>query len=291
VLVPPSSVCRRRNWQTLGDRRDSAGSRLPRRRQHRCQEILCIRVLGGSGRRYASIGDVIVTTVKDAIPGAGVKRARWSRPGRPGRQGAPPSRRFVHPVRRERRGLIKDGGDPRGTRIFGPVGREFAGQAFHEDHLAAPRRCCNREGQERTTPSRSSPVGTRAREARSSRPTPARTRVLVEGVNRVKKHTRVRTTQRGAKTGGIVTQEASIHVSNSRLSTGWQGDPHRLPHRRERSGRFASPAPLVRTFPDDDRHRDCQGGCATQGAATAPRSSASLREQFQYANPCRCPVW
>ena len=39
-------------------------------------------------------------------------------------------------------------------------------------------------------------------------------KVLVEGVNRVKKHTRVRTTQRGAKTGGIVTQEAPIHVSN-----------------------------------------------------------------------------
>ena len=39
-------------------------------------------------------------------------------------------------------------------------------------------------------------------------------RILVEGVNRVKKHTRIRTTQRGSKTGGIVTQEASIHVSN-----------------------------------------------------------------------------
>jgi large subunit ribosomal protein L24 len=39
-------------------------------------------------------------------------------------------------------------------------------------------------------------------------------KVLVEGVNRVKKHTRIRTTQRGAKTGGIVTQEAAIHVSN-----------------------------------------------------------------------------
>jgi large subunit ribosomal protein L24 len=39
-------------------------------------------------------------------------------------------------------------------------------------------------------------------------------RILVEGVNRVKRHTRIRTTQRGSKTGGIVTQEASIHVSN-----------------------------------------------------------------------------
>ncbi|HZN73881.1 MAG TPA: 50S ribosomal protein L24 [Micromonosporaceae bacterium] len=39
-------------------------------------------------------------------------------------------------------------------------------------------------------------------------------KILVEGVNRVKKHTRIRTTQRGAKTGGIITQEAPIHVSN-----------------------------------------------------------------------------
>jgi len=43
---------------------------------------------------------------------------------------------------------------------------------------------------------------------------PAKDRVLVEGVNRIKKHTRVTTTQRGAQSGGIVTQEASIHVSN-----------------------------------------------------------------------------
>ena len=43
---------------------------------------------------------------------------------------------------------------------------------------------------------------------------PAKDRVLVEGVNRIKKHTRVTTTQRGAQSGGIVTQEASVHVSN-----------------------------------------------------------------------------
>ena len=55
-------------------------------------------------------------------------------------------------------------------------------------------------------------------------------KVLVEGVNRVKKHTRIRTTQRGAKTGGIVTQEAPIHVSNvhgARLRR--QADPGRIP--------------------------------------------------------------
>ena len=46
---------------------------------------------------------------------------------------------------------------------------------------------------------------------------PRRDKVLVEGVNRVKKHERIRTTQRGAKTGGIVTQEAAIHVSNVQI--------------------------------------------------------------------------
>ena len=60
-------------------------------------------------------------------------------------------------------------------------------------------------------------------------------RVIVEGVNRVKKHTRIRTTQRGAKTGGIVTQEAAIHVSNVMLVVEVDGDkvPTRIGFRRD----------------------------------------------------------
>ena len=90
------------------------------------KEILCIRVLGGSGRRYAGIGDVIVATVKDAIPAAGVKR------------GDVVKAVVVRTVKERRRPdgsyirfdenaavLIRDTGDPRGTRIFGPVGREL----------------------------------------------------------------------------------------------------------------------------------------------------------------------
>src|SRR4029077_21118010 len=49
---------------------------------------------------------------------------------------------------------------------------------------------------------------------------PERSRVLVEGVNRIKKHTKVSTTQRGAKSGGIVTQEAPIHISNVQVVDG-----------------------------------------------------------------------
>jgi large subunit ribosomal protein L24 len=55
-------------------------------------------------------------------------------------------------------------------------------------------------------------------------------KVLVEGVNRVKKHERIRTTQRGAKTGGIVTQEAMIHVSNVMVVDG-DGNPTRVGYR------------------------------------------------------------
>ena len=60
-------------------------------------------------------------------------------------------------------------------------------------------------------------------------------KILVEGVNRVKKHTRVRTTQRGAKTGGILTQEAPIHVSNVKVLDA-EGKPTRVGHRIDDSG-------------------------------------------------------
>ena len=59
---------------------------------------------------------------------------------------------------------------------------------------------------------------------------PRQDKVLVEGVNRVKKHTRISTTQRGAKTGGIVTQEAPIHVSNVQVLDS-DGKPTRVGYR------------------------------------------------------------
>jgi large subunit ribosomal protein L24 len=64
---------------------------------------------------------------------------------------------------------------------------------------------------------------------------PTRDKVLVEGVNRVKKHERIRTTQRGAKTGGIVTQEAPIHISNVQILDS-DGKPTRIGYRVDESG-------------------------------------------------------
>jgi large subunit ribosomal protein L24 len=65
---------------------------------------------------------------------------------------------------------------------------------------------------------------------------PKQQRVLVEGVNRIKKHTRVTTTQRGAQSGGIVTQEASVHVSNVMVVDS-DGKPTRVGYRKDSDGR------------------------------------------------------
>jgi large subunit ribosomal protein L24 len=64
---------------------------------------------------------------------------------------------------------------------------------------------------------------------------PREDKVIVEGVNRVKKHTRIRTTQRGAKTGGIVTQEAPIHISNVMVIDS-DGNPTRVGARLDENG-------------------------------------------------------
>ncbi|MHB2022962.1 MAG: 50S ribosomal protein L24 [Mycobacteriales bacterium] len=66
---------------------------------------------------------------------------------------------------------------------------------------------------------------------------PAAERVLVEGVNRIKKHTRVSTNQRGAQTGGIVTQEAPVHVSNVAVVCQSCHRPSRIGYRRDEAGR------------------------------------------------------
>ena len=103
------------------------------------KEILCVRVLGGSGRRYAGIGDTIVATVKDAIPGGNVKKGEVVKAV------------IVRTVKERRRPdgsyikfdenaavILRDAGEPRGTRIFGPVGRELREKKFMRIVSLAP---------------------------------------------------------------------------------------------------------------------------------------------------------
>jgi len=103
------------------------------------KEILCIRVLGGSGRRYASIGDVIVATVKDAIPGGAVKEGEVVRAVvvRVKKQKRRPDGSYIR-FDENAAVIINEQQNPRGTRIFGPVGRELRDKRFMKIISLAP---------------------------------------------------------------------------------------------------------------------------------------------------------
>ena len=103
------------------------------------KELMCIRVLGGSGRRYAGIGDVVVASVKKAAPGGMVKK------------GDVVKAVLVRTVAGVRRAdgsylkfdensavILKDDNTPKGTRIFGPVARELRDKDFTKILSLAP---------------------------------------------------------------------------------------------------------------------------------------------------------
>jgi large subunit ribosomal protein L14 len=103
------------------------------------KSALCIRVLGGSGRRYAGVGDVIVATVKDAIPNAGIKKGEVVR-AVVVRTAKETRRRDGTYIRFEDNAavIITEQGEPRGTRIFGPVGRELRERKYMKIVSLAP---------------------------------------------------------------------------------------------------------------------------------------------------------
>ncbi|MCF8238190.1 MAG: 50S ribosomal protein L14 [Saprospiraceae bacterium] len=102
------------------------------------KEVLCIRVLGGSGRRYASIGDKIVVTVKDATPG-GLKKGTVSRAVIV-RTKKEIRRRDGSYIRFDDNAvvLLTPNDEPRGTRIFGPVARELRDRDYMRIVSLAP---------------------------------------------------------------------------------------------------------------------------------------------------------
>ena len=103
------------------------------------KEILCIRVLGGSGRRYASIGDIIVATVKDAIPGGAVREGEVVKAVvvRVKKQKRHPDGSYIR-FDENAAVIINEQQNPRGTRIFGPVGRELREKRFMKIISLAP---------------------------------------------------------------------------------------------------------------------------------------------------------
>ncbi len=103
------------------------------------KKALCIRVLGGSGRRYAGVGDLVVVTIKDAIPNAAVKKGEVVR-AVVVRTSKEIRRRDGSYIRFDDNAavLIDPNGEPRGTRIFGPVGRELREKRYMKIVSLAP---------------------------------------------------------------------------------------------------------------------------------------------------------
>jgi large subunit ribosomal protein L14 len=103
------------------------------------KQILCIRVLGGSRRRYARIGDIIVATVKQASPSGNVKKKSIVKAVIV-RTSAPIKRRDGSTIRFDDNAAVIIGDDklPRGTRIFGPVPRELRDMGYSKIISLAP---------------------------------------------------------------------------------------------------------------------------------------------------------
>ena len=103
------------------------------------KEVLCFKVLGGSRRKYASVGDQIVITVKKALPGGMVKKGEVHR-AVVVRTRKEISRRDGSRIRFDENAavLLRSTGEPRGTRIFGPVARELRESGFMRIISMAP---------------------------------------------------------------------------------------------------------------------------------------------------------
>ena len=200
--------------QTNLDVADNSGAR----------RVMCIKVLGGSKRRYATIGDIIVVSIKEAIPRGKVKKgdvmkAVVVRVRKDIRRADGSVIRFD----RNAAVLINNQSEPVGTRIFGPVPRELRAQEPHEDHLAraggAVMAAKIRKG-DKVVMLTGRDKG-RTGEVFEVRPDAGT--ALVRGINMVKRHQK----QTQAQEGGIISKEAPVQLSNIAY-VGKDGKPTRV---------------------------------------------------------------
>ena len=184
------------------------------------KELLVIRVMGGSTRRYANIGDVIVATVKDATPGGVVKK------------GDVVKAVVVRSVKGARRKdgsyikfdenaavIIKDDKTPKGTRIFGPVARELREKQFMKIVSLAPEVLYEDEDRATMKIKKGDIVKViggkdKNKEGKVISINKKDNKVLVEGIKMVTKHAKP---SMANQQGGILHQEAPIDLSNVML--------------------------------------------------------------------------
>ena len=204
------------------------------------KELLTIRVLGGSGRRYAGLGDTIVATVKDAIPGGNVKKGDVVKAVivRTVKETRRPDGSYIKfdenaaVILQERRRPPRDA-HLRSGRSRAPR------QEVHEDHLArtggdlSMAKIKKGDLVQVISGATQARGGDRGKQGKVLEVLVEQNRVVVEGINFVTKHARVGQSDRGTRTGGIETVEAPIHISNVALVDPDSKKPTRVGHRVE----------------------------------------------------------
>lgn len=115
--------------QTMLDVADNTGAK----------KVMCIKVLGGSRKRYATIGDIIIVTVKESAPNSATKKGTVNKAVivRTAKEIRRPDGSYIK-FDRNAAVLINNQGEPLGTRIFGPVARELRGKKFTKIISLAP---------------------------------------------------------------------------------------------------------------------------------------------------------
>ena len=195
------------------------------------KEVLCIRVLGGTGKRYASIGDKIVVTVKNALPSGNIKK------------GTVIKAVVVRTKKEIRRNdgsyirfddnacvLLNTAGEMIGTRIFGPVARELREKQYMKIVSLAPEVLIIIKNMSKKLHIKKGDTvmviagDSKGQQGRVLEVDIEKDKTIVEGVNLVSKHTKP--DQKTPK-GGIIEKEAPIHISNLKVIDG-SGKPTRI---------------------------------------------------------------
>ena len=201
------------------------------------REVLCIRVAGGSRRRYAGVGDVIVCTVKQAIPHGSVKKGEVVKAVvvRTKKEFGRDDGTYI--AFDENAAVLLDAAEqPARHAHLRPRGPRAARSQLHEDRLAragGPLMAARIRRDDKVKVIAGKDSGKTGRVLRVE---PKRSRVYVEGLNIVKRHTKPRTlrdTQRAQEIGGIVEREGPIHVSNVMLLDPDSNQPTRVAVTRE----------------------------------------------------------
>ena len=190
------------------------------------RRVQCIKVLGGSKRKYATVGDIIVVSVKEAIPKGRVKKGQVMKAVvvRTAKGVRRPDGSLIR-FDRNAAVLINAQGEPVGTRIFGPVTRELRGQEPHEDRFARAGGAVMASLKIKKGDHVIVIAGRdKGKHGEVVEMLPKESRAVVRGVNVVRRHQK----QTAAQEGGIISKEAPIHISNLALEDPKDGKPTRI---------------------------------------------------------------